>query len=113
MAGSNRRRFLGQFATGVAGGSMTKALSAETAKKKGRDAESSNGEAAVNTLELACRSWPRGDRDKILDRPAPGSQGRAALEKDSHRVPQFSTRCANRRTVQCGRVRGPAGPGAH
>ena len=46
MAGSNRRQFLGRFATGVAGGSMTKALSAETAKKKVRDAESSSGEAA-------------------------------------------------------------------
>jgi hypothetical protein len=49
MAGSNRRRFLGQLATGVAGGSMTTALSAETAKKKkGGGGGSTNGEAAVN-----------------------------------------------------------------
>src|SRR5678816_3503632 len=53
MAGSDRRRFLGQLATGVAGGSMTTAFGAETEKKKKGATGSSNREAAANAPGVA------------------------------------------------------------
>jgi len=67
MAGSNRRRFLGQLATGVASVNMTAGLRTETVKeKKGQGAKSSRGEtlghasgsiADLGPGEIATRFW--------------------------------------------------------
>jgi hypothetical protein len=59
MAGSNRRQFLGRFATGVASGTVTTALTAETVKGKKRPI-SSRDEALAHGSSLLADLGPGG-----------------------------------------------------
>ena len=66
MEGSNRRRFLGRLASGVAGGGMTTALRADTAKEeKEIGAGSSRNEAVANASGPFADLGPGGSRPKF------------------------------------------------